>query len=111
MVTTTFKQSMQLGVELPKADAKAQPSEKKMVQIAIGAKGGYSIEGKVIEANDRAQLKASLYQAIKNASSPQVVILGDKKAPHQSVVTALDIAQNLGINKLSIQVNKLNEKS
>lgn len=102
MVTTTFKQSDQLGVELPQTQSPNAHHQMNGIKLGIGPKGNYIVDGETI--NNAALLESKLRESVKLSKSKKtpLYILGDKMAPHQSVVTAMDTARKVGITRIKI---------
>ena len=111
VVSTTFKQSTKLELDLPKATAQSNKSIKpktaiEPIEIGINAKGYYFLQKKPLNSGDSKILKQALTALIiKDKQAPEVMIMGDKLAPHQAVVSAMDIVGQLGIKQLKIMAN------
>jgi biopolymer transport protein ExbD len=100
--TTLFKGATQLGVQLPQANAQTLTKDNNMVEIGVDAKGFFYLNGISIGSSDPRRLKAALTSKLGENRSLPVVLVGDKAAPHQAVVTALEVASELGIHKVRI---------
>lgn len=110
MVSTSFKQSNQLGVELPHTKSEQSSTGIEGIQLGITASGGYKV-GDLDLGPDRAALQRYLTAAFAKLGDEeqQLYILGDKLAPHQSVVTAMDVAQSLGVVRIRIMTEQNQE--
>ncbi|MFI4955050.1 MAG: ExbD/TolR family protein [Gammaproteobacteria bacterium] len=109
MVTTTFSWQTELMINLPEAEGEQVEVEPKAVQVSVDKDGNYFINSKPLVNNHR----ITLMQALKELSSdPQVplVITGDAMAPHQAIVTVLDVAGQVGFSKIEITAKKPEEK-
>ena len=69
--------------------------------MSIAADGRYAVNGQTLQSSDPATLKATLRAATDGRVLP-LTISADGRTPHQAVVTALDVAGQLGIRQLSI---------
>lgn len=107
MVSTTFTKSSHLGINLPKAvlDEK-KPAAKEQLLLVIDVNGVFKIDGKALGNSHPESLKQALRDwlqqhddAIENLS---MTISADAGTAHQYIVTAMDVAGQLGISKLSI---------
>jgi len=105
MVTTTFSQQSELKINLPEAKGAEAESKEKMIVLTINADGLYFINGDdglphqlVNQSNET--LKRALIQTAGNTRLIPFVISADSKTAHQSVVTVLDIASQLGFKKI-----------
>ena len=110
MVSTTFKKNTQLSVQLPQAATQITPLEKDVIKISIDNKGRYELNGHVYDLTDLSLLSKAL--ASDYSSENPLLIMGDKAAPHQSLVSLLEVAADLNILKIRIlaQFDK-NEKT
>jgi len=102
MVSTTFEKQATLKLQLPDSSAQAKVQDQKSITIGIDAKGHFYINDRQVVNTSLATLKVAL-QKVTNGKTDMVVTLrADAKTPHQSVVTAMDAASQLGLVKLSI---------
>jgi biopolymer transport protein ExbD len=73
----------------------------KQIHIAVSRDGRFAINGKMV---DRSQLTAALGQltgsGITANSNAQVNIDADAKAPHQSVMSALEAARDANLTNI-----------
>lgn len=108
MVSTSFKKTNQLGVELPQAESNNTGEVLEGVYLNITAEGKYLLDDKHVA--EVKILEAQLQKILQNKSKENTTlfILGDKIAPHQAVVSALDVAQKVGLTRVKI-VTELKE--
>lgn len=103
MISTTFTRYQELAITLPSANGSESQVEAKQIHIAVSRDGRFAINGKVV---DRSQLSQSLSQLSgqsnlkESASSLQVNIDADAKAPHQAVMTALEAAKDANLSNI-----------
>ena len=102
MVTTTFTKETRLTVDLPEAQGVAQEQQQEQLEVTISAQGSFAVNGKSLVNNDPETLKTALFKMSGGDSSLPLVITADAVTPHQAVVTAMDVAGQLGILHLSI---------
>lgn len=102
MVSTTFEKQATLKLQLPDSSAQAKVPDKKSVTIGIDAKGHYFINDRQVVNTSLETLKIALKKITKGDTDMIVTLRADGKTPHQSVVTAMDAASQLGLVKLSI---------
>lgn len=106
MVTTTFNQQTELKINLPEAKGVDAESAEKMIILTINAEGTYFITGddghphQLINQKN-STLQQALLKAAGNSRNIPFIINADAKTPHQSVVTALDIASQLGFKRIT----------
>ena len=102
LLTTTFAKTGKLQVQLPQADGTAAAAQAKPLEVAVDARGHYAVNGQVLAAATPEALRAAIVAAAGDSRDQQFVISADGKAPHQSVVTAMDLAGQLGFRNLGI---------
>ena len=97
MISTTFTRYQELAITLPTASGIESQVESKQVHIAVSRDGRFAINGKV---TDQSQLSNALTQLGNKDSNLQVNIDADAKAPHQSVMTALEAARDANLSNI-----------
>lgn len=115
MISTTFTRYQELAITLPTANGNESQAEIKQIHIAVSRDGRFAINGKV---TDRSQLSPALIQLSGNsvqkegASSLQVNIDADARAPHQAVMNALEAARDANLSNIvfSSQLNNQAKK-
>ena len=103
MVSTTFMRETKISLQLPQAAvevAAAAPSDK--LEIMITQAGSYLVNGRELVNNERRTLRAAIERLTGENRNVPVFIRADAAATHQSVVTAMDVAGQLGFVKLNI---------
>jgi biopolymer transport protein ExbD len=103
MVSTTFMHETKISLQLPKTAsevAAAAPSDK--LEIMITQAGSYLVNGRELVNNERRTLRAAIERLTGDKRDLPVFIRADAAATHQSVVTAMDVAGQLGFVKLNI---------
>ena len=112
MVTTTFSQQSELKISLPEAKGGKAEEVEKLIVLTINAEGIYFISGDdglphQLINQQKATLKRALIQAAGNSRKIPFVISADGKTPHQAVVTALDIASQLGFSRITFATKSI----
>jgi len=102
MVTTTFNHEANLQVELPKASNAVQSEDKKKIEVVIDRKGQYYMDGKSLLDGQSRTLEAALSKMVRKYDIEKITIRADAQAPHQAVVSVMDAAGKIGLNKISI---------
>lgn len=104
MVSTTFSRLTELEIQLPEAtEAEREEKESRTLQLVIDVQGRYFINDNRL-VNDRPEtLRRALEKELAAAGDevPPVVISADARTPHQAVITAMDVAQQVGLRRLS----------
>jgi biopolymer transport protein ExbD len=103
MVSTTFMRETKVSLQLPEATtevAAAVPNDK--LEIMITQAGSYLVNGRELVNNERRTLRAAIERLTGEKRDLPVFIRADAAATHQSVVTAMDVAGQLGFVKLNI---------
>jgi len=106
MVSTTFNQHTQVNIKLPEANGEDAEQDPKMVTLTIDADGTYYLNGddglphELIDQK-RESLKRELSKLAEHSRDLPFVINADGKTPHQAVITALDIAGQVGFSRIT----------
>jgi biopolymer transport protein ExbD len=102
MISTTFTRYQELAITLPTANGNEAQAESKQIHIALSRDGRFAINGKVTDASQLSNaLTNTLTQLnINGDANAQVNIDADAKAPHQSVMTALEAARDANLNNI-----------
>jgi biopolymer transport protein ExbD len=95
VLTTTFSHEAALHIHLPQASDHAQ-SKANGIELSTDEEGYYSVNGHAVSGNAVDSLKQALLEAAAGNKDPLVTIRADKSARHQSVISALDAAGQLG---------------
>lgn len=102
MVSTTFERHAELHIDLPRADTAQEEQRREVIELAIDAQGRYFLNGRELVNTRPETLQSALTQVTEGDASLPLIIRADASTPHQSVVTAMDVAARLGIARLSI---------
>ena len=103
MVSTTFMRETEISLQLPEATIETraeQPSDK--LEIMVTQTGTYLVNGRELVNTDRRTLRAAIERLAGEKRDVPVFIRADAAATHQAVVTAMDVAGQLGFDKLNI---------
>ncbi|BFM16346.1 biopolymer transporter ExbD [Maricurvus nonylphenolicus] len=102
MVSTTFTKETHLSVDLPEAEGAPSAEIAETIEILINADGSYAVNGQNLVNKKSTTLSSALEKTAGGNFAMPLIITADAKTPHQSVVTAMDVAGQLGFVKLSI---------
>ncbi len=117
MVTTTFKDEVGIKVQLPQASGEAA-AESRALTLVIDASGAFYVNDRQVADTQPDTLRQALGQAIGQARSETgdrapgdlpLVLMADAKTPHQAVMTALDVASQLGLTRFSFAASRTPE--
>jgi len=106
MLSTTFNRESQLSVDLPEASAEPSQAPEQALEITVSQQGDYFIGDQKVVNNDPATLRRALSKVAGKRKDIPVVIRADGLAPHQSVVTVMDVAARLGLVRISLATVK-----
>jgi biopolymer transport protein ExbD len=103
MVSTTFMRETEISLTLPEAttETRAAPVDDKL-EIVITQANAYVVNGRELVNNERRTLRAAIERLTSDKRDVPVFIRADAGATHQAVVTAMDVAGQLGFVKLNI---------
>lgn len=97
IVTTTFNRDAGITLTLPEATTGVEAEQKVKLEIVIDAEGRYYINQQRVVNTAPETLKRALQQSIADARDVPIVISADAKTPHEAVITAMDVARQLGL--------------
>jgi len=101
MVSTTFNRQSEIQIDLPESSENAIESTSESIEITIDVDGQYFVNKQRLVNTQAATLKRALSDAIAHRKNPPVTLVVDANTPYQAVVTAMDVAAQLGIRRLS----------
>jgi biopolymer transport protein ExbD len=101
MVTTTFNQLAPIEISLPESSAEPGQRPEEAIEIGIDPAGRFYVGGRELVNTQVETLKRALREAMGERTEPPVVLSADAETPHQAVITALDAARQVGLNRLS----------
>jgi len=103
MVSTSFLRDTEISLQLPEAevDAKIAAASEKL-EVMITKTGAYLVNGRELVNSERRTLRAAIERLAGDKRDLPVYIRADAAATHQSVVTAMDVAGQLGFARLNI---------
>lgn len=102
MVSTSFTKATHLQVNLPQANGEPQVDPVEEIEIIISEQGAYSINGQGLVDSEVLTLKSAMSKISNGNTNLPLLITADAKTPHQSVVSVMDVAGQLGFTHLSI---------
>ena len=100
MVSTSFSELTQLVVDLPEAEG-APASTDNALLLVVDVQGDMTLDGEPVP-NDARGLSVALGQRLSGNTAISVTLSADAMTPHQYVVTAMDVAAQLNITRLTI---------
>lgn len=110
MVSTTFQKESVVKIDLPRASAQEEELKEGVVEVTVNASGEYFINRVRVLNRDPRTLKAAIIKHAGSNNDRPFIIRADAKAPHQSVVTVMDVAGQLGFSRLSIPTEREQEQ-
>ena len=108
MVSTTFTKETHLSIDLPKASSQSIRAADLQIEILITQEGNFWINGVALINRKQRTLRSAIDKVSKGDTAIPMVIAADSATPHQSVVTAMDVAGQLGFSRLSITTTLAN---
>ena len=106
MVSTTFTKETQLKVDLPQATTD-QVAQVDMLEIIIKADGSFAVNDKALVNAQPKTLRAALLKESEGDLATPLKVSADASTPHQAVITAMDVAANLGFSQLSLTTREI----
>ena len=106
MVSTTFEHQSRIQVELPEASAEPTTPEAESLEIIVDAQGRYFIGEEQVVNSQLKTLKGAIANVLGDRTDMPVIVRADANSPHQSVVTVLDAASQLGLTRISLATTR-----
>ena len=116
MVTTTFREEVGIKIQLPQAQAQGEAvADRQALTLVIDASGAFYVNDRQVADTQPDSLRKALGEAIGQARSEvderapgelPLVLMADAKTPHQAVMTALDVASQLGLTRFSFAASR-----
>jgi biopolymer transport protein ExbD len=106
MVSTTFEHESQILIELPEATGEALTREKQELNITINIAGTFFVNQREVINTEIETLKLAISKEVGDQRNIPVIINADARTPHQSVMTAMDAASQLGLVKMTFSAHK-----
>lgn len=101
-VATTFTRETRIGIDLPEASGQPPVAVKESIEVSVSVSGEYAVNGQPLLDSERKTLKAAIEAAMAGRKDRPFFLTADAKATHQSVITVMDIAGELGVVNVSI---------
>ncbi|MFZ5722771.1 MAG: ExbD/TolR family protein [Pseudomonadota bacterium] len=101
-LATTFAHQTRLGIDLPEAKGQAPKPSARSLEVSVSESGEFAVNGHSLVNGDRKVLRAAIEEAMKGNKDLPFFITADAKATHQSVVSVLDVAGELGFVNVNI---------
>lgn len=107
MLSTTFTKASKLQIALPEAKGDAaSPAPARSIEVSVSASGDYAINGHVLANKQALSLRSAIEKASEGNRDIPFMISADGNTPHQSVVTVMDVAGQMGFQSLSISTRQ-----
>ncbi len=100
MVSTSFSELTQLVVDLPEAEGDSANTDNALL-LVVDVQGDMTLDGEPVP-NDARGLSVALGQRLSGNTAISVTLSADAMTPHQYVVTAMDVAAQLNITRLTL---------
>lgn len=101
MVSTTFDRNSEIQVTLPEATIDAAIRKDIKIEVIVSGEGTFFINGQRVVNTQISTLKQAMLKAAQGKSDPPIIISADARAAHQSVISVMDAARQLGFIHLS----------
>lgn len=107
MVSTTFERQALLKVDLPEASEVEDRVElPESLELVIDSAGRMFLNDRRLVDSEDGTLRAAIEEAVGDDRSVPLILRADRQTPHHFVVTAMDVAAQLGFTNLSIATDR-----
>ncbi len=114
MISTTFTKETSLKINLPESSGEQVSAVPTSVEIQISAEAQYAIAADTdgvaqpLINSTRETLKRAL-SGFKSEQKVLLIIRADRKAPHESVIKVMDVAQQLGLTNITFATQQVEQ--
>jgi biopolymer transport protein ExbD len=113
MVSTTFSRHTVVKIKLPEARGAEAESNPKSITVTIDPKGVYYVAGddeasRRLQDQSRETLIRELTRVASQGKDIPFIISADALTPHQSVMTVLDVAGQIGFERITFATEATN---
>lgn len=103
MLSTSFSKASKIKLTLPEAKGETQaPVQVQTVEVSVSRVGDYAVNGETLANRASVTLRSAIEKVAAGKRDLNFVISADGNTPHQSVVTVMDVAGQMGFANLSI---------
>ena len=107
MVSTTFERESVLKVDLPEASSVEEREEiPDSLELVIDSEGRMYLNDQRLIDSEENTIRAAIEQVAGEERNIPLVLRADRQTPHHFVVTAMDVAGQLGFINLSIATDR-----
>lgn len=107
MVSTTFERQALLKVDLPEASEVDDRTElPESLELVIDSEGRMYLNDMRLVDSTEQTLRAAIQEAVGDERSLPLILRADRLTAHHHVVTAMDVAAQLGFQNLSIATDR-----
>ena len=101
MVSTTFERESEIEIVLPEATASAKTADEFVLQVTVDEEGTYYVNHQRVINTKLDTLMKAMKEVAGDHKDPPIILSADAKTPHQSVITVMDAARQLGFVHLN----------
>lgn len=107
MVSTTFERESILKVDLPEANAVEEREElPDTLELVIDGEGRMFLNDQRLLDSNANTIRAAMEQLAGERRDVPLILRADRLTPHHFVVTAMDVAAQMGFVNLSIATDR-----
>lgn len=108
LLTATFVRNPNIPIRLPQASVHQTTPVKRDLMVGITDQGELRFEGKAI---DSGQLRVEMRRIFAEAPESMVLIQADRRARHGKVVQVMDLAKQIGFERIGIAIETSPEQA
>jgi biopolymer transport protein ExbD len=110
MVSTTFQRQAVLKVDLPEASMVEDLTEMpESLELVIDDQGRMYLNDQRLIDSEARTIRAAIQQEAGEKRNIPLILRADRQTPHHHVVTAMDVAAQLGFSNFSIVTDRSGE--
>ena len=103
LLTATFVRNPNIPIRLPHASTNQVTPQKRDLTVGITARGELRLEGRAVDLDE---LRAEMRRVHESAPETMVLIQADRDARHGRVVSVMDLAKQVGFERIGIAIDR-----
>ena len=109
MLSTTYSKFTELQLNLPRANAERAKDRPQEIVVAVASDGRYAINRTPLAGRSVELLARSLSEAARAQPEAVLIISADAAASHQAVISVMEAARRVGLNRVTFATQSLGE--
>ncbi|MBI2994118.1 MAG: biopolymer transporter ExbD [Gammaproteobacteria bacterium] len=111
VVTTTFGKKSEINIDLPKASHEKTKPNIDGIEVSVDKQGNVYIGDQMLVNRQVMTIREALRDRMHDIPEPILIIHADAETTHQSVVTVMDAARQVGLVRMTFVTKVIEEEA